>query len=85
MTRYFGKPKTAAVMAVIFSPSDDFFQVSTSGCGRSQSCFRVCGLRPRCDPAESVYMVIIRPDLDREEITFRLGGLLRDNQARAGG
>ncbi len=55
--------------------------MSTGGCGRSQSCFRACGFRPRCDAPESVYMLTMRPDLEREEITFRLGGILRDNRS----
>ncbi len=70
-----------AYVSVVSRPfSYKRFPVSTSRCGRSISCFRVCGLRPRCDAAESSYMVTMEADEEREEVTIRLGGLIRDNQ-----
>jgi len=61
------------------------FPVSTEGCGRNMTCFRVCGSRPRCDAEEAEYMVTMTEEEDDRrgprEVRIMLGGYLRDNQS----
>ncbi|XP_059099683.1 uncharacterized protein LOC131893607 [Tigriopus californicus] len=51
------------------------FPDSTSGCGRTLSCFRVCLFTPLCDSDGVAYMLIMNRTKDNE-IVFKLGGFL---------
>lgn len=58
----------------------NIFPDSTSGCGQTVSCFRVCLFTPLCDSDGVAYMLIMNKTRDNE-IIFKLGGFLPDNKS----